>query len=73
MPKSNRKIIMEQSLYDLLQMMNNNLRAGHKMNTKPCIMSAFEKEYVWERDARCVKHGNNCGKCLQEWLNEYQF
>lgn len=65
--KRNRERIMNQSLYDLLCMMNANIR------TYPsglCIMDALGDK---ERDRRCMKHDANCEKCLQEWLNEYPF
>lgn len=56
--------------YDLLCRMNANLHTVHNMNTTPCIISAFRREYVWERDERCEKYNADCEKCLQAWMNE---
>lgn len=67
MKKRNRERIMEQSLYDILMKINVGMLAGYD-----CIMDVFDEspESVVKR---CRKNGANCGKCLQEWLNEFPF
>ena len=64
MPKRNREKLMEQSLYDLLCMMNENLRAFNST----CVMIGligYDKKVI-----RCYEYKGDCEKCLQEWLNE---
>lgn len=68
MPKSNRKIIMEQSLYDLLCAMNEQL---DKNATSVCIMGCFMQ--TGDALERCVKFCCKCTDCIQSWLNEYPF
>ena len=72
MPKRNREIIMEQSMYDMLCMMNANLRTQihhYPMALEqPCIMTAIG---VKERKARCRDFGADCDKCIQSWLNDF--
>ena len=72
MPKRNREIIMEQSMYDMLCMMNANLRTlitHYPMALEqPCIMTALG---VKDRKSRCRDFGADCDKCLQDWLNDF--
>jgi hypothetical protein len=67
MPKRNREILMQQSLYDLLVKINTGMLAGYD-----CIMDVFDDapESVAKR---CGENGANCEKCLQSWMNEYPF
>ena len=65
--KRNRDLIMEQSLYDLLCMMNVNLMAFNST----CVMIGligYDKKVI-----RCYEHKADCEKCLQSWLNEFLF
>lgn len=71
--KRNRDRIMQQSIYDFLCGLNSTLIKSHKKNTTPCIMTAIDGEYVWERDKRCARFGKSCDKCLQAWMNEFPF
>ena len=68
MPKKrNREILMSQSLYDMLCMMNENLK---EFNSS-CVMVGligYDKEVE-----RCYEYKCKCEKCLQEWLNDYPF
>ena len=67
MPQRNRERIMQQSLYDLLCAMNDNLRAFNSA----CVMIGligYDKKVI-----RCYEHKADCGSCLQAWLNEYPF
>ena len=59
MPQRNRERIMQQSLYDLLCKINDNM-----FNGAICI--------VWAIDGKKPKEckGETCGKCIQKWLNE---
>ena len=75
MPQRNRDRIMQQSLYDLLMKMNEQLlenaakieRRG--ISTEACIMDCFMD--FSESKERCTKHRIDCDKCIQAWLNEY--
>lgn len=67
MQKRNRDKLMEQSFYDLLCMMNANLRT--KPIFAPCIMAALGVD----RMERCMKHKADCDKCIADYLNEYPF
>ena len=67
MPKRNREILMQQSLYDLLYMMNKNLRA---LNST-CVMSGIIG--YSKKVKRCYEYQCKCDKCLQNWLNEFPF
>lgn len=69
MPKKrNREILMQQSLYDLLFKMNETMKklqdAGHRV----CIIDALGVESGY-----CKGVSSDCGKCLQNWLNEFPF
>lgn len=71
MPKRNREIIMQQSMFDFLCMMNANLRTRFGL---ACIMGALLTEFSeYERIKRCQKHEADCGKCIADYLNEYPF
>lgn len=64
MKKRNRERIMEQSLYDLLCAMNENLKAFGRS----CVMIGligYDKKVI-----RCYEHKADCEKCLQSWMNE---
>lgn len=66
MQKRNREILMQQSLYDLLCSMNENLKANGS-----CIMIGligYDKKVI-----RCYEYKCKCDKCLQEWVNEFPF
>ena len=67
MPKRNREKLMEQSLYDLLCMMNANIRT---YPSELCVMIALGCK---DRDERCREHEADCGKCIADYLNEYPF
>ena len=74
MPKRNREILMEQSLYDLLCKINDGMKENWQW--KPCIMSALGFDF-FERADRCRKYGEagnkRCTDCIAEWLNEFPF
>ena len=62
--KRNREKLMEQSLYDLLCSMNENLRSFNSS----CVMIGligYDKKVI-----RCYEHKADCEKCLQSWLND---
>lgn len=63
----NRDKLMQQSMYDFLCMLNENLRAFNSA----CVMIGligYDKKIE-----RCYEYKCKCEKCLQEWLNEFQF
>ena len=66
MPQRNRERIMQQSLYDLLCWMNDNIN-----DYEVCIMDAL-RAYTGER---CAKYswGKRCKECIAAWLNEFPF
>ena len=68
MPKRNREIIMEQSMYDMLKKMNENLLQSLYADERPCVMTALGEP---NRNFRCKKYHPECEKCLQEWLNDF--
>jgi hypothetical protein len=64
MSKRNREKLMEQSLYDLLCMMNANLRTFNWT----CAMIGligYDKKVI-----RCYEYKFDCEKCLRSWMNE---
>ena len=63
MPQRNRDKIMQQSLYDLLCWMNDNIN-----HDEVCIMDTL-KAYT---GARCAKYssGKCCNQCIADYLNE---
>lgn len=65
MPKRNREKLMEQSLYDMLYAMNEQI---DKKGGITCIMECFME--TEEAEARCK---GKCNKCIVEWLNEFPF
>ena len=69
MPQRNRERIMQQSLYDLLCSMNEQLdkNSCNKLCIMECFMHSIE---AWKR---CAKFGDNCKECIQAWMNEYPF
>ena len=83
MPKRNREMLMEQSFYDLLIKMNEQLQKNGAVVTpitpdgkkedrcSACIMDCLMSSY----DAKKLhnENGADCEKCLQNWLNEYPF
>lgn len=84
MTQRNRERIMQQSMYDLLIDMNKQLMENNATAEIPpdkecemvrhcdaCIMDCF-MESVKAYD-RCCSFFNDCGSCLQAWLNEYPF
>lgn len=70
MPKRNREILMQQSLYDLLCSMN-----GRAM-PRVCVIQMLNDTGM--RD-RCERYTNiavkfdDCNKCIADYLNEYPF
>lgn len=63
MPKRNRDKLIKQDLYDMLCMMNKNLR---EFNSS-CVMIGL---IGYDRKVeRCYEYKCKCDKCLQEWLN----
>lgn len=67
MPKTNRDKLIKQDLYDMLCMMNKNLREF----SSSCVMIGligYDKKVN-----RCYEYKCKCDKCLQEWLNEFSF
>lgn len=69
MAKRNREKLIEQSFYDLLDMMNANLKTKFG---SACIMGALMTEFSeYERIKRCQKHEADCGKCIADWLNSF--
>ena len=69
MEKKNRDKINEQSFYDFLCMMNANIRTYPSVL---CVMIALGY-YDTDRNKRCEKFCADCGKCIQEWMNEEPF
>ena len=71
----NRDKLMQQSMYDMLLKMNENLCKNLWYATiSTCIMDALYSDYSeYERISRCQKHKANCEKCLQSWMNEDPF
>lgn len=64
MSQRNRDKLMRQSMYDLLCMLNENLRAFNGS----CIMIGligYGKKVI-----RCYEQKADCEKCLQSWMNE---
>ena len=74
MPQRNREKLIEQSMYDMLLKMNENLCKNLSCtDVSTCIMDALSQhsDYSeYERIARCEKHKGDCEKCLQSWMNE---
>jgi hypothetical protein len=35
-----------------------------------CVVEVLEGEYRYIDRDRCITRAHDCGKCLQEWLNE---
>jgi hypothetical protein len=67
MPKRNREELLEQSMYDFLCVMNENLRTFNCT----CAMIGligYDKKVI-----RCYEYKCDCEKCLQNWLNEFPF
>lgn len=67
MPKRNRDKLLEQSMYDFLCMMNDNLQAFN--NT--CVMIGligYDKKVI-----RCYEYKHKCDECLQSFMNEDPF
>jgi hypothetical protein len=77
MGKRNRDKLLEQSMYDMLLKMNENLCENLRCtNVSTCIMDAlypYSDYSEYERIARCQKHKAACEKCLQSWMNEDPF
>jgi hypothetical protein len=75
MGKRNRDKLLEQSMYDMLLKMNENLRENLSRTTfLTCIMDALYSDYSgYERIMRCKKHKYKCDQCLQSWMNEQPF
>lgn len=63
--KRNREKLLEQSLYDLLVKMNEQL---DKNNMAACIMVCFME--TAEAEKRCRA---KCEDCIAAWLNEFPF
>lgn len=72
MGKRNRDKLLEQSMYDMLLKMNENLCENLRCtNISTCIMDALYSDYSeYDRIVRCQKHKADCEKCLQSWMNE---
>lgn len=69
MPKKrNREILMEQSLYDLLVSMNEQL---DKNTHCVCIMECFMQS--GDAEERCKEFSYKCTECIADWLNEFPF
>lgn len=65
MPKRNREILMQQSLYDMLCSMNANLRTFNSS----CVMIGL---IGYDRKVeRCYEYKCKCDKCIADYLNEY--
>lgn len=78
MPKRNREKLMEQSLYDLLCMMN------ERANPKTCVLYLLGdkchecNKYTcenYEHGCRnnCKEEYKCCKECIANWLNEFPF
>lgn len=70
MPKRNRDKLHDQSLYDMLMAMQNELELCRQRGEAPCIMNALGENLV---GVRCTKYNAKCAECLQSWLNEFPF
>ena len=68
MPQRNRERIMQQSLYDLLVSMNEQL---DKNTHNVCIMECFMQSQDAEK--RCEEHQMKCKDCIAKWMNEHPF
>lgn len=65
MPKRNREKLMEQSMYDLLCSMNEQLdKNGMSACIMDCLMTTAEAEM------RCRA---KCEDCIAAWMNEFPF
>ncbi len=67
MAQRNRDKLLQQSFYDLLCAMNDNLRAFNSA----CVMIGligYDKKVI-----RCYEHKADCEKCIADYLNEYPF
>lgn len=83
MAKRNRENLMEQSMYDMLMKMNEQLQKNGAVVTpitpdgkkedrcSACIMDCLMSSYDAEKLHN--KNGADCGKCIAEWLNSYPF
>ena len=67
MPKRNREKLMEQSMYDLLCSMNEQL---DKNTRSACILDLLGENIV---GLRCTKYNRKCEQCVQDYLNEYDY
>lgn len=63
MPKTNRDKLIKQDLYDMLCMMNKNLKEFNNSCVMIGLIGYDKKIY------RCYEYECKCDKCLQEWLN----
>lgn len=71
MPKRNREILMQQSLYDLLLKMQYELELCRQHSEPyPCIMNALSENLV---GLRCTKYNRKCNECIADYLNEFPF
>lgn len=70
MPKRNREIIMERSLYDLLIKIQDRIESQNANEEHPCVLSAIEGNMLMKR---CEMYSGKCEMCIQNWLNEFPF
>ena len=72
-PKTNRDVLSQMCLHDLLVMMNEDYLYGDAM----CVVEALKNDYVFIDKTRCREHygGPNelrkrCSECISAYLNE---
>ena len=71
MEKRNRDKLMEQSMFDFLKYMNENIRKP-SAGVCVCVYNGFGHDMQERRD-RCMKYVNACDKCIADWMNESPF
>ena len=75
MPQRNRDRIMQQSLYDLLCSMNEQIRNNDARiersgtSSEACIMDCF-MDFA-ESQKRCIFFKLECKDCIAAWVNEF--
>lgn len=62
----NRDRLRETALIDTLTDVNACIQSGDYL----CVVEVLEGEYRYIDRDRCITRAHDCGKCLQEWLNE---
>ena len=71
MAKRNREKLMEQSMFDFLKSLNQNIMKP-SAGVDVCIYNGFGHDMQERRD-RCMKYAGVCDKCIADYLNEYPF